>query len=151
MSDIHRGEPSAGSGGPPPLERRPLYERIYAVVRLIPRGQVATYGQIAEIVGGCTARMVGYAMAAAPEDVPWQRVVNAQGKVSPRADHWGAELQRQRLIEEGIEFDAEYRMDLARVRWPGPSREWLLEHGYPPPEARGLPPENFQPGLFEST
>ena len=57
--------------------------------------------------------MVGYAMAACPDDAPWQRVVNAQGKVSPRADHWGTELQRQRLREEGIELDAEGRMDLA--------------------------------------
>jgi methylated-DNA-protein-cysteine methyltransferase-like protein len=118
------------------------------VVRLIPPGQVATYGQIAEIVGGCTARMVGYAMAACPDDTPWQRVVNAQGKVSPRADHWGAEVQRQRLIEEGIEFDADYRMDLARVRWRGPEREWLIEHGYPLPEERGLPPDDEQLRLF---
>ncbi|MFZ4848573.1 MAG: MGMT family protein [Caldilinea sp.] len=98
----------------------PLSARIYAVVRLIPPGQVATYGQIARIVGSCTARKVGYAMAAAPDDVPWQRVVNAQGKVSPRANPWGAELQRQRLADEGIVFDATGRMDLARVRWPGP-------------------------------
>ena len=63
----------------------------YAVVRQIPAGKVASYGQIAEIVGDCTARVVGYAMAAAPDDVPWQRVVNAQGKVSPRADHWGSD------------------------------------------------------------
>lgn len=138
-----------GSGGElPPAEREPLYARIYAVVRLIPRGQVATYGQIAEIVGGCTARMVGYAMAACPDDVPWQRVVNAQGKVSPRADHWGAEVQRLRLIEEGIVFDADYRMDLPRVRWPGPDRAWLAEHGYPPPEEHGLPPDAVQAKLF---
>lgn len=132
----------------PPVDRAPLYARIYAVVRLIPPGQVATYGQIAELTGGCTARMVGYAMAACPDDAPWQRVVNAQGKVSPRADHWGTELQRQRLREEGIELDAEGRMDLASVRWPGPDRAWLVEHGYPLPEARGLPAENVQPKLF---
>lgn len=143
-----RGAPPGGWGKPPPVEREPLYARIYAVVRLIPPGQVATYGQVAEIVGGCTARMVGYAMAACPDDVPWQRVVNAQGKVSPRADHWGAEVQRQRLIEEGVEFDADYRMDLARVRWRGPEREWLIEHGYPLPEERGLPSDDEQLQLF---
>lgn len=150
MSDIppHKVDPQRPAGRPPPSERQPLYERIYAVVRLIPRGQVATYGQIAEIVGGCTARMVGYAMAAAPDDVPWQRVVNAQGRISPRANHWGAELQRQRLLEEGIEFDAEHRMDLARVRWPGPSQEWLLEHGYPPPEEHDRPPADRRSGWF---
>ncbi len=64
-----------------PEEHERLYNRIYLVVRQIPRGQVATYGQIATIVGNCTARMAGYAMAAAPDDVPWQRVVNAKGKV----------------------------------------------------------------------
>lgn len=143
-----RGASPGRWGKPPPVEREPLYTRIYAVVRLIPPGQVATYGQVAEIVGGCTARMVGYAMAACPDDVPWQRVVNAQGKVSPRADHWGAEVQRQRLIEEGIEFDADYRMDLARVRWRGPEREWLIEHGYPLPEERGLPSDDEQLRLF---
>lgn len=131
-----------------PAERAPLYARIYAVVRLIPAGQVATYGQIAEIVGSCTARMVGYAMAACPDDVPWQRVVNAQGKVSPRADHWGSEMQRLRLIEEGIEFDADFRIDMTRVRWPGPDRAWLAEHGYPLPEAHWLPPDEVQPKLF---
>jgi methylated-DNA-protein-cysteine methyltransferase-like protein len=90
-----------------PLEHQPLYARIYLVVRQIPPGRVATYGQIAGIVGDCTARMVGYAMAAAPDDVPWQRVINAQGKVSPRHDHWGAEAQRRRLQEEGLHLDAQ--------------------------------------------
>ncbi|MBW7885655.1 MAG: MGMT family protein [Caldilineaceae bacterium] len=133
---------------PRPESRDPLYARIYAVVRLIPRGKVATYGQIAEIVGNCTARMVGYAMAASPDDVPWQRVINAQGKVSPRASHWGTELQRQRLREEGHAFDASDRLDLASARWEGPERAWLAEHGYPQPEERGLPGDDLQPPLF---
>ncbi len=66
------------------LQLEPIYHRIYLVVRQIPRGKVATYGQIAVIVGGCTARMVGYALSATPQqsDVPWQRVINAQGKIS---------------------------------------------------------------------
>lgn len=74
-----------------PLQPIPTYERIYEVVRLIPPGRVATYGQVASIVGNCTARMVGYAMAALPpgSDVPWQRVINAQGKISLRADSAG--------------------------------------------------------------
>lgn len=148
MSTNDGNNRKSGVGGDiPPAEREPLYARIYAVVRLISAGQVATYGQIAEIVGGCTARMVGYAMAACPDDVPWQRVVNAQGKVSPRADHWGSEVQRLRLIEEGIEFDAEHRMNLARVRWPGPDRAWLAEHDYLLPADRDLPEDN-QPALF---
>lgn len=149
MSKSSNRQPQSSPWGkPPPAEREPLYARIYAIVQLIPPGQVATYGQIAEIVGGCTARMVGYAMAVCPDDTPWQRVVNAQGKVSPRADHWGAEVQRQRLTDEGIEFDADYRMDLARVRWSGPTREWLGEHEYALPEERGLSPDDAQPRLF---
>ncbi|MEZ4729718.1 MAG: MGMT family protein [Caldilineaceae bacterium] len=66
---------------------QPLYQRIYTMVQQIPPGQVVTYGQVAALVGNCTARMVGYAMAAldGSADVPWQRVINAQGKISPRA------------------------------------------------------------------
>jgi alkylated DNA nucleotide flippase Atl1 len=75
-----------------------LYERIYAMVRRIPPGKVTTYGRIAELVGGCTARMVGYAMAAlkrgAAPDVPWQRVINAQGKISIHGDGIGNAMQR---------------------------------------------------------
>ena len=66
----------------------PVYVRVLDVVRQIPHGQVATYGQIAQIAGGCTPRMVGYCLASlgresegnVPDDVPWQRVINAQGK-----------------------------------------------------------------------
>ena len=149
MSTQENRSRQAGFGGDiPPAEREPLYARIYAVVRLIPPGQVATYGQIAAIVGKCTARMVGYAMAACPDDVPWQRVVNAQGKVSPRADHWGTEVQRLRLLDEGIEFDAEHRLDLARLRWPGPDQAWLAAHDYPLPEMHGLPADDEQMRLF---
>ena len=111
----------------------PLRARIYAVVRQIPAGKVATYGQIASIVGGCTARMVGYAMAAVNEpDVPWQRVVNAQGKISARADGGGAVEQRVRLEAEGVPFDENGRMPLNRIRWYGPSVEWLIANGFDP-------------------
>ena len=118
--------------------RAPLHTYLRCV-RQIPPGKVATYGQVAEIVGDCTARMVGYAMAAAPDDVPWQRVINAQGKVSPRADNWGSEVQRQRLEEEGVAFNTEGKVDLAKVRWAGPDLGWLLEHGFMPPAAASPP------------
>jgi methylated-DNA-protein-cysteine methyltransferase-like protein len=119
-------------------------------VRQIPSGKVATYGQVAAIVGDCTARMVGYAMAACSDDVPWQRVINAQGKVSPRADSWGTEVQRLRLEEEGIVFDADHKVNLAQVRWSGPSLEWLLENGFTPdePPTPGDDPDSVQPRLF---
>ena len=100
----------------PPL---PLYQRLYAIVRQIPSGKVATYGQIARIVGGCTPRMVGYAMSATPtgSDIPWQRVINAQGKVSPHGDGFGTEMQRALLMEEGIVFDSQGRVDFDRFGW----------------------------------
>jgi methylated-DNA-protein-cysteine methyltransferase-like protein len=115
-------------------DEQPIYQRIGLMVQQIPPGRVATYGQIAVLVGNCTARMVGYAMSSldGTNDVPWQRVVNSQGKVSPRADSHSTEVQRLRLIEEGIVFDAEQRINLRRYRWTGPSLEWRLEHGFDP-------------------
>ena len=100
-------------------EVRPLYERIYAVVRQVPYGRVTTYGHVARVVGGCSAQMVGFAMAALrPDtDVPWQRVINAQGKVSPRGAGPGALLQRELLEEEGVEFDGENRIDFETYGW----------------------------------
>ena len=113
---------------------QPIYERIYLVVRQIPAGKVANYGQIASIVGGCTARMVGYAMASAPDDseVPWQRVINSQGKISPRGNDRSSEIQRLRLSEEGVYFNQNGKVDWKKVRWSGPELEWLLEHGFDP-------------------
>lgn len=98
----------------------PTYARIYAAVRRIPRGRVATYGQIAELAGlPGHARQVGYALHALPADstVPWHRVLNARGALSLRREA-GAELTQRLLLErEGVRFDAGGRVDLARVRW----------------------------------
>jgi methylated-DNA-protein-cysteine methyltransferase-like protein len=124
---------SSGGAGPE-NDDTPTYERIYTIVRLIPAGKVATYGQIAAIVGDCSARMVGYAMAALPakSGVPWQRVINAQGKISLRADSQGNSLQRSLLEGEGVHFDAESKVDLRRYRWSGPDIAWLVENGFDP-------------------
>ncbi|MBW2062057.1 MAG: methylated-DNA--[protein]-cysteine S-methyltransferase [Deltaproteobacteria bacterium] len=102
-----------------------LYEQIYAAVRQIPSGRVATYGQIAKIVGRCGARTVGYAMASLPHglDVPWHRVINAQGKVSGRAHGGGDVTQRQLLEQEGVQFDGQGRVNLKTYRWSGPDQE----------------------------
>ena len=81
------------------------YERIYAAVRRVPRGRVATYGQIATIAGLTGhARQVGYALNELPENtrVPWQRVINAQGRLSPRAMPGESDHQRCVLESEGI-------------------------------------------------
>ncbi|MEB2343792.1 MAG: MGMT family protein [Deltaproteobacteria bacterium] len=96
------------------------HARIRAVVRRIPRGRVATYGQVAQLAGlGAQPRLVGYALAALPEDtpLPWHRVVNAQGRVSPRAQAGASALQRVLLERERVRFDAAGRIDLARHRW----------------------------------
>ncbi len=116
------------------LKNAAVYDRIYAVVRKIPSGQVATYGQVAAIVGRCTPRMVGYAMAALPfgTDVPWQRVINRQGKISLRAGGSGSAQQRQLLEAEGVKFDQKDRVDFNEVGWPGPDWEWLEINGFNP-------------------
>ncbi len=96
------------------------YQRIYAVVRRIPRGRIATYGQIAELAGlGGHARQVGYALHSlrAGDRIPWHRVLNAQGRVSPRAEPGGDRFQRALLVSEGVRFDAAGRADLARFGW----------------------------------
>jgi methylated-DNA-protein-cysteine methyltransferase related protein len=104
--------------GKPGLSRS--YRRIYAVVRRIPRGRVATYGQVAMLAGlGGHARQVGYAMHALPKgsSVPWHRVINARGEISRRRRP-GEELSQRMLLErEGVRFDARGRVALARLQW----------------------------------
>lgn len=98
------------------------YQQIYAIVRQIPPGKVASYGQIARLVNRCTARMVGYAMhaiGAEDADVPWQRVINSQGRISSHGDGIGTNIQRQLLEEEGVIFDHTGRTDLKRFGWLG--------------------------------
>ena len=98
-----------------------LYQNIHQIISLIPSGKVATYGQIAEIVGRCTARMVGYATSAIPHDsdIPWQRVINYKGGISQRSSGAGGLLQQKLLEAEGIEFDQYNRTDLGHFRWKG--------------------------------
>ena len=101
----------------------PLYGRIYSAICQIPPGRVSSYGLVARLVGGCSAQMVGFALAALrsrPEEgnVPWQRVINARGKISPHGFGIGSHEQRLRLEEEGVEFDGEGRVDWERFGWP---------------------------------
>lgn len=100
--------------------RGALYRSIYAVVRRIPRGRVATYGQVAELAGlPRQARQVGYALHALEwgSSVPWHRVLNARGGISLRRAPGTEGLQRQLLEAEGVVFDAAGRVDLAALRW----------------------------------
>jgi len=97
------------------------YSRYYDVVRRIPAGQVASYGQVAAEAGlPGRARQVGYAMAAIPEgsDVPWHRVVNARGEISTRSGGSAFEqIQRVLLEAEGVLFNDRGRIDLGEFRW----------------------------------
>lgn len=96
------------------------YELIWSVVKRIPRGRVATYGQIAELADlEGHARQVGYALHNLPEnnDVPWHRVINAKGEISPRSAGDSHELQLMLLRAEGVFVDARGRVDLKRFRW----------------------------------
>jgi methylated-DNA-protein-cysteine methyltransferase related protein len=101
--------------------RQPLYDVIYGLVKQIPEGQVATYGQIAEMLGLYgRARQVGYALfqVAPGSDIPWHRVVNAQGKISRSPMRQGNDdLQRILLEREGIAFDTQEKLNLSRYRW----------------------------------
>ena len=93
------------------------YELIWSWVRKIPPGRVATYGQIAALAGlEGHARQVGYALHNLPErsDVPWHRVVNARGEISPRSAGDSHELQRMLLESEGVELDPRGRIDLKK-------------------------------------
>lgn len=107
---------------------RPFESAVYALVRQIPKGQVATYGQLAALLGAPrAARAVGYAMKRCPSGVPWQRVLNARGGISLRANVSGMVTQRILLEHEGVSL-RRGRANLTRYRWAGPRRRprlWL--------------------------
>jgi methylated-DNA-protein-cysteine methyltransferase-like protein len=122
-----------------PANLAAYYEEVWELVRMIPAGKVSTYGRLAGYLTppeGMSergyrvrgARMVGGAMAACPGDVPWQRVINSQGKVSQRKSD-GSDQQRMLLEAEGIEFDVRERVDLSLYIWEGPSPEWFQKQG----------------------
>jgi methylated-DNA-protein-cysteine methyltransferase-like protein len=110
-----------------------LYELIYRVVQQVPPGRVTTYGQLAAIVGRrADARVIGYAMAALPPglDVPWQRVINSEGRISLKGR--AGEAQRQLLEAEGVVLDRQGRIDFERFGWEGPEPDFLAANGLTP-------------------
>ncbi|MEO5859093.1 MAG: MGMT family protein [Pyrinomonadaceae bacterium] len=110
-------------------------DRVYEIVRQIPRGRVMTYGRIAGVLGdGYTPRTVGYVMHAAnSEGVPWQRVINSQGKCSTGRLTIPVNLQQDMLEQEGVVFSEKGKCDLKQFEW------W--------PEGSG-PPDGEQTSLF---
>ena len=112
----------------PRIKAVSFFDRVYLVVKRIPAGKVATYGQVAAILEHPrAARTVGWALNGLPERlaerVPWHRVINAEGRISNGSGrHGGAEEQLRRLKKEGIKFDKTGRCDLRRFLWEPPHR-----------------------------
>jgi len=128
-----RPDRSAGPG-----RRKAFAAKVYAIVQAIPAGRVMTYGGIAAFIpppagiswtgyARVRARWVGYAMAACPDNLPWQRVVNAQGRISPRPG-LSAGVQRALLRQERVRFNRSGRLDLRLLEWK-PSESWLRARG----------------------
>lgn len=114
-------------------------EAVYAVTKMIPKGQVASYGQVATyVVSPRYARAVGRALKLLPQDrhaeVPWQRVINASGRVSPRGDPHRPVVQERLLIDEGVVFDGTGKTNLAVFGWTGPGEGWTPPYDEPKPE-----------------
>ncbi len=135
-----------------PPNVKEFQSKVWEIARMIPAGKVSTYGQIASMIpppGAMTlkdydafgARWAGGAMAACPDDVPWQRVINSQGKISPRP---GAEKQKQLLEDEGVFFNEKGKIDFDEYGWNGPDPEWCKQHRYFVPRPLG----KTQPRLF---
>ncbi|MCQ5130058.1 MGMT family protein [Butyricicoccus faecihominis] len=96
------------------------YQKIYAVVRRIPRGRVASYGQVAALAGNPRwARVVGYALHVNPDPagVPCYRVVTQDGRTSAAFAFGGGDVQRAMLEADGVRFTADGRVDMAAFRW----------------------------------
>lgn len=117
------------------VDEKSYRERVYEIVRAIPRGRVMTYGQIAELLGqGYTPRTVGYVMHAADtEKIPWQRVINSQGACSTGKMTLPVNLQQKILEDEGVNFNEKGRCDLKNYLWSPEGFE---------------PEEENQPSLF---
>lgn len=132
-----------------------FYRIVWEIVRQIPEGRVATYGQIAAMIpppdgleqgeyDRLGARWVGNAMNAVSDvddpSVPWHRVINSRGGISLPPESKSAAVQRGRLRAEGVEFDAHERVDLDTYGWEGPDAAWLDERGLLPPRSLRKPP-----------
>jgi methylated-DNA-protein-cysteine methyltransferase-like protein len=104
-----------------------FYEQVYAVVRRVPRGRVTTYGRVAAMLGAPkAARAVGYALRALKDTtdpdhaaVPWQRVINSQGRITIVNREYSAQQQAKLLRAEGVAVSGDLRIDLDTYLWAG--------------------------------
>lgn len=137
------------------------YKMVWEIVKQIPHGEVATYGQIASMIpppdgveppayDRWSPQWVGGAMNHTPEgqNIPWQRVINSQGKISLPEGSKEALLQRDLLEGEGLIFDDKDRVDLESHGWEGPDEAWLREHGLYAPRPIRKKPKGGQTSLF---
>ena len=126
-------------------QQNDFYSLVWEIARQVPSGKVTTYGQIAAYIpapegidpqaySAFCARWAGSGMKACPSDVPWQRVINSQGKLSLPKVSQGYLNQYQLLKAEGVVFDSHQRIDLDRFGWCGPAQDWLESHGLQTPE-----------------
>ncbi len=105
-----------------PVDPKP----IHALIREVPKGEVASYGMIASLLPGVGPRMVARAMRSAPDNLAWYRIVTASG--AP-ADHSGAVRQLELLRKEGVVIKKNGAVDWAQSRWKGPSQKWVEKSG----------------------
>jgi len=140
-----------------PPDQSQYFEKVYLIARAIPPGRVMAYGHIAHLIVPplgvpvdtylkLSPRWVGGAMAHCPEDVPWQRVINSQGKISERPG-FGVLVQRKLLEDEGVIFDARDRVDFKVYGWTPPA-DWLRANGLMAPDADEGGPAGEQARLF---
>jgi methylated-DNA-protein-cysteine methyltransferase-like protein len=113
-------------------EREKLHKRILSVIRQVPEGQVATYGQIALIARASNARMVGRILKFLPDgsDVAWHRILNSGGTISVREDGGPSVEQSRRLKGEGVFITLKGKVNFRAHAWSGPDWFWLEENGY---------------------
>lgn len=123
-----------------PNDRVTFRTQVYLIVQQVPAGRVSTYGQIAAMIpppagveppeyARIRARWVGRAMRHSPDGIPWQRVINSQGRISLPAGSRPAAIQRLRLETEGVTFGRNGIVDLDKFGWGGPDPLWAEEHG----------------------
>ena len=135
----------------------PFYKIVWEIVRQIPTGIVATYGQIAAMIPAPTgvepddydklgARWVGDAMNAVSRvdepTIPWHRVINGKGGISLPENSKSAALQRARLRAENVLLDGDERVDLDEFGWEGPDAQWIARHGLREPRSLKKPPDD---------